>query len=269
MSDSDDPEAPRSGPPAGDPAQALSSIELQKQAFVALSAELTRILGDLSRKVSDASERLRDMEWEIVRRKRELETLHEIEASAETLGRLREEQRLERENLERLRAEQGRVREAEQAEARRKFEEELQALRQRAMERHEALDRDHERRERAIVIGPNPSAQEKQNPHACAREGAKRLRSGSVQALARTSLLSLDFWRATTFLCTTLLLEALSSAEMKSIATTRASSFLPSVVSFASLRESVFKRDLTMLLRSCRRRAWRAALIADLVLAMS
>lgn len=150
MSDSDDPEAPRSGPPAGDPAQALSSIELQKQAFVALSAELTRILGDLSRKVSDASERLRDTEWEIVRRKRELETLYEIEASAETLGRLREEQRLERENLERLRAEQGRVREAEQAEARRKFEEELQALRQRAMERHEALDRDHERRERAI-----------------------------------------------------------------------------------------------------------------------
>ncbi|MBN2339770.1 MAG: hypothetical protein JXP48_14685 [Acidobacteria bacterium] len=151
MSDNDHPEELRRGSGAGDPARALSSIELQKQAFLALSSELTRILSDLSRKVADASERLRETELEIARKRGELETVHEIEISVEALGRLREEQRLERENLERLRAEQTRVREAEQAEARRRFEEELQSLRKRAMERHEASEKEFERREEVLA----------------------------------------------------------------------------------------------------------------------
>ena len=158
MSESNDLEAPCSGLVARDPARALSSIEIQKQAFVALGAELTRILGDLSRKVSDVSERLRDAELEIVRRKRELEDLHKIEVSAETLGRLREEQRLERENLERLREEHGRVRETEQAEARRRFEEELQSLRKRAMERLEASEQELKRREETLSVREREAA---------------------------------------------------------------------------------------------------------------
>ena len=151
MSDNDHPEERRRARGDGDPAGALSSLELQKQAFLALSSELTRILGDLSRKVADASERLRETELEITRKRGELGTLHEVEASVEARGRLREEQRLERENLERLRAEQARVREAEQAEARRRFEEELQSLRKRAMERHEAGEKEFERREEALA----------------------------------------------------------------------------------------------------------------------
>jgi len=78
-----------------------------------------------------------------------------------------------------------------------------------------------------------------------------------------------DFWREATFLWMTSPLTALSKAELKAMAAARVFSASPAVTAFWTLLARVFRRVLIFWLRAAFRRDLRAALSADLVLAMA
>jgi hypothetical protein len=122
----------------------LSGFEVQVRNLLNLSAEMTNILSDLSRKSQLASDQLQVLRAEIDQKKQELKVLYEIEISALSLNQLKEEHRIQKENLERLIANQQTIREEEKEHfameereyrenlgvARRREEEEYQHMRQ-------------------------------------------------------------------------------------------------------------------------------------------
>lgn len=155
-------------------------LSLKIERFSGLSSEIIALLTGLSQEISKSTEELKAVRSAVDLKRKELEALHETEKSATVLERQIEDLRRQKENLERLIADQRsgwegeklrraheekeyienrktvREREeeeykkawaAEQLKSRQMLEEELNAIRQRSQEAREAAERDFLNRE--------------------------------------------------------------------------------------------------------------------------
>ena len=151
--------------------------------FSGFSTDLTKLVSELARQATQALDELYKIRSAVDLKKRELKTLHDIEASTDSLKQLTEEHRREKasfeqfmegrhkaweeeksrraqeekEHLENLRVrrqheeEEYRHRRAvEQLKAQQKLEEELRAIQQKGLEKQQALERDCLEREQAL-----------------------------------------------------------------------------------------------------------------------
>jgi chromosome segregation ATPase len=159
-------------------------VSSQMERFSNLSSDMVVLMSEISRETKSAMAQLSAVRLELDRKKKELETLHEMERSAEELRRVIEDRRsqladlqqlvenqrssfeIERSNREqeskkyledlkkRRQREEAEFRERQSAEelsAKQALEEELRALRQENTEKQEALARDLLEREQQIV----------------------------------------------------------------------------------------------------------------------
>jgi hypothetical protein len=158
-------------------------ISSQMERFSGLSSEMIALISELSQEMKKAMDQLHSVRAEIDLKKRELETLHDIEKSAEELQRLIKNRRLQIADMDRhlegqrtaFEAERSRREEeekkyqdelkakrqrdeaeyqerweAERLRAEQALEEELRALRQESMEKQEALNKNLQEREQRI-----------------------------------------------------------------------------------------------------------------------
>ncbi|HSW38788.1 MAG TPA: hypothetical protein VLL97_04780 [Acidobacteriota bacterium] len=161
----------------------LDSLESQQRKLNLLNSELSAILADIHLQVKTAVDRMKIIQSVIDQKKEELKALHGIEASAVSLRELIENQRSQKEMIERLMEDRNRIweeekerlaeeerdyrrkieierqREAEiharrteeeRQEARRNFYAELQEARQTAEEKWNMAERECSRREQAL-----------------------------------------------------------------------------------------------------------------------
>jgi hypothetical protein len=166
-----------------EPLKELDALLRQMERFSNLSSEMNNLLSDLSREIKLSMDRLHGIRAEVDLKKKELQKLHGIEASATELDRLIEDHRLQRENLANLMENHRKVWEEEKArrtkwekeylenlkiqrqrdeeehrrvwalqqlDAKQKLEEELRAVQQKNLEKQESLERDWLERERIL-----------------------------------------------------------------------------------------------------------------------
>jgi len=159
------------------------SLSVQTERFSALASDIAKILSDLSIEVKKSSDQLRGIERDVALKREELKTLCDIETSAVSLNQLIEEQRLQKENMERLmqsrravwEEEKARIDQeqseylenlrmqrqqeedehrrawaAEQLKARERVDEELRALELKSRQTREAVERDLLEREQIL-----------------------------------------------------------------------------------------------------------------------
>jgi hypothetical protein len=170
---------------------AAAAIQLSMDRFANLSKEMGSMLSELSQCVHESENQLKRINSEIELKKKELLALYDIDAAAISLKQLAEEQRVQKEHLERLiydqqslweeekerialdesefledlriqrRREEEDFRQArdfEQLEIHRKFEQELQTVRQKAIARQEEKDNELLQREEALIEKERESA---------------------------------------------------------------------------------------------------------------
>jgi DNA repair exonuclease SbcCD ATPase subunit len=166
-------------------------VEFSTDRFAALSKAMMDIISELSRSVRESENQLKTINSEIDKKKKELDTLHAIDAAAVSLQQLEEAQRVQQDQLERLISDQHylweeektriaqeeleflenlkvqrrreeeeyrRVREFEQLEIQRKFKQELQTVWQKTKERQDAKENELLQREQALIEKERESA---------------------------------------------------------------------------------------------------------------
>jgi len=174
-------------PPSAD----ADAIQFSMDRFADLSKEMVAMILELSQKVREFETRLKMIDSEIDIKKKELLELRDIDATAVALNLLAEEQRAQKEHLARLISDQQslweeekeriaqeeceylenlkiqrrreeeayrRASDFEQQEIHRKFEQELQAVRQKAIARQEEKDNELLQREKALMEKERESA---------------------------------------------------------------------------------------------------------------
>jgi hypothetical protein len=112
-------------------------IILNVERFTKLSSELTGVLSNLSQEIREAAEQLNDIRIAVDAKKRELKTLHGIEATAVTLERMALDYQRRKESLEREIAEQRALwdeEKAKRAQEEREFQESVRVRREREEE---------------------------------------------------------------------------------------------------------------------------------------
>jgi hypothetical protein len=170
---------------------AANASEFSVDRFADLSKAMMGIISELSQSVHESENRLKTITSEVDLKKKELATLHAIDAAAVSIKQLKEAQQVQRDQLARLISDQHslweeekeriaqeeldflenlkvqrhreeeeyrRAREFEQLEMHRKFKQELQAVWQKTKERQEEKENELRQREQSLIEKERESA---------------------------------------------------------------------------------------------------------------